>query len=61
MKNYFFVLILCLTSINNFSQISIVTEGTDIIDKLNTQIESNWTFSSDGGSLIIFSNWNVEN
>ena len=51
MKNYFFVLILCLTSINNFSQISIVTEGTDIIDKLNTQIESNWTFNSDGGSL----------
>jgi len=51
MKNYFFVLILCLTSINNFSQISIVTEGTDIIDKVNTQIESNWTFNSDGGSL----------
>jgi hypothetical protein len=51
MKNYFFVLILCLTSINNFSQISIVTEGTDIIDKVNTQIESSWTFNSDGGSL----------
>ena len=51
MKNYFFVLILCLTSKNNFSQISIVTEGTDIIDKVNTQIESNWTFNSDGGSL----------
>lgn len=51
MKNYFFVLILCLSSINNFSQISIVTEGTDIIDKVNTQIESNWTFNSDGGSL----------
>jgi len=51
MKNYFFILILCLTSINNFSQISIVTEGTDIIDKVNTQIESNWTFNSDGGSL----------
>ena len=51
MKNYFFVLILCLTSINNFSQISIVTEGTDIIDKVNTQIESNWTFNSDRGSL----------
>ncbi|MEC8367453.1 MAG: transporter, partial [Bacteroidota bacterium] len=51
MKNYFFVLIVCLTSINNFSQISIVTEGTDIIDKVNTQIESNWTFNSDGGSL----------
>jgi len=51
MKNYFFVLILCLTSINNFSQISIVTEGTDIIDKVNTQIESSWTFNSDRGSL----------
>lgn len=51
MKNYFFVLILCLTSINNLSQISIVTEGTDIIDKVNTQIESSWTFNSDGGSL----------
>ncbi len=51
MKNYFFILILCLTSINNFSQISIVTEGTDIIDKVNTQIESNWTFNSNGGSL----------
>ena len=51
MKNYFSVLILCLISINNFSQISIVTKGTDIIDKVNTQIESNWTFNSDGGSL----------
>ena len=51
MKNYFFVLILCLTSINNFSQISIVTEGTDIIDKVNTQIESSWTFNSERGSL----------
>ena len=51
MKNYFFVLILCLISINNFSQISIVTEGTDIIDKVNTQIESSWTFNSERGSL----------
>ena len=51
MKNYFFVLILFLTSKNNFSQISIATEGTDIIDKVNTQIESIWTFNSDGGSL----------
>jgi len=55
MKNYIILILLSLTFSNNFGQISTdrpdQTEGTHVLKNGNFQIESGWTFNSDGGSL----------
>ena len=55
MKNYIILIIFSLSFINNFAQISTdrpdQTEGTHVLKNGNFQIESGWTFNSDGGSL----------
>ena len=55
MKNYIILIIFSLSFTNNFAQISTdrpdQTEGTHILKNGNFQIESGWTFNSDGGSL----------
>ena len=55
MKNYIILIIFSLSFTNNFAQISTdrpdQTEGTHVLKNGNFQIESGWTFNSDGGSL----------
>ena len=55
MKNYIILIIFILSFTNNFAQISTdrpdQTEGTHVLKNGNFQIESGWTFNSDGGSL----------
>ena len=55
MKNYIILLLFSLTFSNNFGQISTdrpdQTEGTYVLRNGDFQIESGWTFNSDGGSL----------
>ena len=55
MKNYIILLLFSLTFSNNFGQISTdrpdQTEGTHVLRNGDFQIESGWTFNSDGGSL----------
>ena len=55
MKNYIILILFSLTFSNNFGQISTdrpdQTEGTHVLKNGNFQIESGWTFNSDGGSL----------
>ena len=55
MKNYIILIIFSLSFINNFAQISTdrpdQTEGTHVLKNGDFQIESGWTFNSDGGSL----------
>ena len=55
MKNYIILILFSLTFSNNFGQISTdrpdQTEGTHVLRNGNFQIESGWTFNSDGGSL----------
>ena len=55
MKNYIILIIFSLSFANNFAQISTdrpdQTEGTHVLKNGNFQIESGWTFNSDGGSL----------
>ena len=55
MKNYIILIVFSLTFSNNFAQMSTdrpdQTEGTHVLKKGNAQIESGWTFNSDGGSL----------
>lgn len=55
MKNYIILIVFSLTFSNNFAQISTdrpdQTEGTHVLKNGDFQIESGWTFNSDGGSL----------
>ena len=55
MKNYIILILFSLTFYNNFGQISTdrpdQTEGTHVLRNGDFQIESGWTFNSDGGSL----------
>ena len=55
MKNYIILILFSLTFSNNFGQISTdrpdQTEGTHVLRNGDFQIESGWTFNSDGGSL----------
>jgi len=55
MKNYIILILFSLTFSNNFGQISTdrpdQTEGTYVLRNGDFQIESGWTFNSDGGSL----------
>ena len=55
MKNYIILIVFSLSFANNFAQISTdrpdQTEGTHVLKNGNFQIESGWTFNSDGGSL----------
>ena len=55
MKNYIILILFSLTFYNNFGQISTdrpdQTEGTYVLRNGDFQIESGWTFNSDGGSL----------
>ena len=55
MKNYIILIVFSLTFSNNFAQISTdrpdQTEGTHVLRNGDFQIESGWTFNSDGGSL----------
>ena len=55
MKNYIILIIFSLSFTNNFAQISTdrpdQTEGTHVLRNGDFQIESGWTFNSDGGSL----------
>ena len=55
MKNYIILIIFSLSFANNFAQISTdrpdQTEGTHVLKNGDFQIESGWTFNSDGGSL----------
>ena len=55
MKNYIILILFSLTFTNNFAQISTdrpdQTEGTYVLRNGDFQIESGWTFNSDGGSL----------
>ena len=55
MKNYIILILFTLTFSNNFAQISTdrpdQTEGTHVLRNGDFQIESGWTFNSDGGSL----------
>ena len=55
MKNYIILILFILTFSNNFGQISTdrpdQTEGTYVLRNGDFQIESGWTFNSDGGSL----------
>ena len=55
MKNYIILIIFSLSFTNNFAQISTdrpdQTEGTHVLKNGDFQIESGWTFNSDGGSL----------
>ena len=55
MKNYIILILFSLTFSNNFGQISTdrpdQTEGTHVLKNGDFQIESGWTFNSDGGSL----------
>ena len=55
MKNYIILIIFSLSFTNNFAQISTdrpdQTEGTHVLKNGNFQIESGWTFNSDGGLL----------
>jgi len=55
MKNYIIIILFSLTFSNNFGQISTdrpdQTEGTYVLRNGDFQIESGWTFNSDGGSL----------
>ena len=55
MKNYIILIIFSFSFTNNFAQISTdrpdQTEGTHVLKNGNFQIESGWTFNSDGGSL----------
>ena len=55
MKNYIILILFSLTFSNNFGQISTdrpdQTEGTHVLSNGDFQIESGWTFNSDGGSL----------
>lgn len=55
MKNYIVLILFTLTFSNNFAQISTdrpdQTEGTHVLRNGDFQIESGWTFNSDGGSL----------
>ena len=55
MKNYIILIVFSLTFSNNFAQMSTdrpdQTEGTHVLKKGNAQIESGWTFGSEGGSL----------
>ena len=55
MKNYIILIIFSLSFANNFAQIYTdrpdQTEGTHVLKNGNFQIESGWTFNSDGGSL----------
>ena len=55
MKNYIILILFSLTFANNFGQISTdrpdQTEGTHVLRNGDFQIESGWTFNSDGGSL----------
>ena len=55
MKNYIILILFSLTFSNNFCQISTdrpdQTEGTHVLRNGDFQIESGWTFNSDGGSL----------
>ena len=55
MKNYIILIVFSLTFSNNFAQISTdrpdQTEGTYVLRNGDFQIESGWTFNSDGGSL----------
>ena len=55
MKNYIILILFTLTFSNNFAQISTdrpdQTEGTHVLWNGDFQIESGWTFNSDGGSL----------
>ena len=55
MKNYIILIIFSLSFANNFAQISTdrpdQTEGTHVLRNGDFQIESGWTFNSDGGSL----------
>ena len=55
MKNYIILLLFSLTFSNNFGQIYTdrpdQTEGTHVLRNGDFQIESGWTFNSDGGSL----------
>ena len=55
MKNYIIIILFSLTFSNNFGQIFTdrpdQTEGTYVLRNGDFQIESGWTFNSDGGSL----------
>jgi hypothetical protein len=55
MKNYIILIVFSLSFANNFAQISTdrpdQTEGTHVLKNGDFQIESGWTFNSDGGSL----------
>ena len=55
MKNYIILIVFSLSFSNNFAQIFTdrpdQTEGTHVLKNRDFQIESGWTFSSDGGSL----------
>ena len=55
MKNYIILIVFSLTFSNNFGQISTdrpdQTEGTHVLRNGDFQIESGWTFGSEGGSL----------
>ena len=55
MKNYIILIFFSLSFTNNFAQISTdrpdQTEGTHVLRNGDFQIESGWTFNSDGGSL----------
>ena len=55
MKNYIILILFSLSFANNFAQISTdrpdQTEGTHVLKNGDFQIESGWTFNSDGGSL----------
>ena len=55
MKNYIILILFSLTFSNNFGQISTdrpdQTEGTHVLRNGDFQIESGWTFNSEGGSL----------
>ena len=55
MKNYIILILFSLTFYNNFGQISTdrpdQTEGTHVLRNGDFQIESGWTFNSEGGSL----------